>query len=82
MDTDDLMCHKMQIGFILFFIKEIIIRSSCCYNEVDFKEVMELMAKGLLSLLQHPTKRGQVFQPWLLTDKIFPKVRSRATRIW
>ncbi|KAJ9611290.1 putative diacetyl reductase [(R)-acetoin forming] 2 [Cladophialophora chaetospira] len=37
---------QIQIQFMVFFFKEINIRSSCCYNEVDFKEVMDLMAKG------------------------------------
>ncbi|EXJ59802.1 hypothetical protein A1O7_03949 [Cladophialophora yegresii CBS 114405] len=36
----------IQIQFLMFFFKEINIRSSCCYNEEDFKEVMELMSKG------------------------------------
>lgn len=43
----ELMLVQMQIQFLIFFLKEINIRSSCCYNEEDFKEVMELMAKGM-----------------------------------
>ncbi|KIY02678.1 uncharacterized protein Z520_01143 [Fonsecaea multimorphosa CBS 102226] len=36
----------IQLQFLPFFFKEIKVMSSCCYNEQDFKEVMELMAKG------------------------------------
>ncbi|OAP58748.1 chlorophyll synthesis pathway protein BchC [Fonsecaea erecta] len=36
----------IQLPFLQFFFKEIKVLSSCCYNDQDFKEVMELMAKG------------------------------------
>ncbi|EHY55435.1 hypothetical protein HRR83_008867 [Exophiala dermatitidis] len=36
----------LQIQFWPFFLKEIKIMSSCCYNKQDFAEVMELMSKN------------------------------------
>ena len=41
----------MTIPFFQFFLKEIKIVSSCCYNKDDFKTVIELMAQGIGRLL-------------------------------
>ncbi|KIX07220.1 chlorophyll synthesis pathway protein BchC [Rhinocladiella mackenziei CBS 650.93] len=36
----------LMIEFFTFFLKEIKIISSCCYNEEDFREVMKLIGQG------------------------------------
>lgn len=38
----------MVIPFSTFFLKEIKILSSCCYNKEDFREVMDLIGEGNL----------------------------------
>lgn len=36
----------MVIPFYPFFLKEVKVLSSCCYNKEDFREVMELISQG------------------------------------
>jgi len=37
------------VPFYPFFLKEVKIHSSCCYNEADFREVMGMVARGELN---------------------------------
>jgi threonine dehydrogenase-like Zn-dependent dehydrogenase len=36
------------VPFYPFFLKEVKIHSSCCYNEADFREVMAMVSRGEL----------------------------------
>lgn len=37
---------QISLPFMPFFLKEIKVHSSCCYNAKDFQETMELVANG------------------------------------
>jgi threonine dehydrogenase-like Zn-dependent dehydrogenase len=61
----------MSLPFYPFFLKEIKIFSSCCYNKQDFEDVMGLIGQGETLIFEHDNK--------LMSPGKFPGYESMVT---